>query len=116
MKLPWLALLFLASPAFVQSPAQQPVDPDQMFQLPDHFKQHAPGLGKLKPQPFLWGKPFRPIPRKILPPARPNDQQIDPEIIRQPPWHGESKGKNFAHHLYPDLKFLPLRRSPPASK
>jgi hypothetical protein len=65
---------------------------------------------------FLWNKPFRPIPRAIVPQSKPGNPQIDPKMIIRPPWRGESKGQDVAHRHYPDLKFLPLRRGAPAPR
>jgi hypothetical protein len=111
MKLRWFALLSLGTAALCQKPAQRPVDPDQLFQMPDEFSEHAPQLGKLKPQPFLWNKSI-PNPVLVVPRLKQNNQQIDPKIIIRPPGRSQPKGQDFAHHLYPDLKFLPLQRGP----
>ena len=117
MKLPWFALLSIGTAAFCQSNAQRPVNPDKLFQLPDKFAEQAPDLGRLKPQPFLWNNSILP-PRAIPPPRiKPDNRQIDPKIILRPPWRQpKQQGQDFAHHLYPDLKFLPLRRGPHVSR
>ena len=116
MRFPFLALLcmgaaaFPEAVAFCQASGPQKMDPDKLFQMPDKFAQQAPDLGKLKAQPFRWNKLIPGPPAIDTPRLRQNNPQIDPKIILHPPWHGSSKGHDFAHHLYPDLKFLPLQR------
>jgi hypothetical protein len=116
MKLWFLALLsmgttsFCGTAALCQSPGQQKIDPDKLFQMPGKFAQREPDLGKFRPQPFLWNKFVLPDPTLLVP--RQDSPQIDPKIIRHPPWRPQSKGHDFAHHLYPGLKFLPLQRGP----
>src|ERR1700748_1915750 len=107
MKLSWLALLSLGTAALCQSPAQRPVNPDKLFQMPEGFPQQAPQSDKGKPPHFFWNKSIQP-PRIIAPP-RPmlDNPQIDPKFLIHPPWHKESRGRDLAHHLYPNLKFLP---------
>ena len=113
MKLPWLALLSIGTAALSQSPAQRPVDPDKLFQMPKDFTEQAPPqLGQLKPQPFLWNKSILPHPGLFAPRPIRDNRQIDPKIIVRPPWQSQSKGRDVAHHLFPGLKFLPLQRSP----
>ena len=120
MKLPFLALLCMGAvcgPAvFCQSPGPQKIDPDKIFQMPDKFAQPAPDQDKLTQQPFQWDKLFPGPPAMLTPRPRTDNPQIDPKIILHPPWHGHSKGRDFAHHLYPDLKFLPLVREPRMSR
>lgn len=118
MRLPCLALLcmgtvaFCGTAAFCQSPEAKQIDPDKLFQMPDGFAQPAPDLGVPRPQPFRWDKVIPGHPAILTPRPEWNNPQIDPKIIVHPPWHGRSKGHDFAHHLYPDLKFLPLQRGP----
>ena len=113
MKLPWFALLCFASAALCQSPAPKKIDPDKLFQMPDKFAQHAPDFKMLKPMaPMTHEMTHDLILLKptILPPRPKLDSpQIDPRIILHPPWHSQSKGQDVAHHLYPNLKFLPVR-------
>jgi hypothetical protein len=111
MKLPWIALLSVGTAAFCQSPAQRPIDPDKLFQMPDKFAQPAPDLDRLRPQPFQWNKLIPGHSPILTPQPEWRNPQIDPKIIIHPPWHGQSKGQNVAHHLYPNLKFLPLQRA-----
>lgn len=115
MRLPWLALLSMGTAALCQSPDKQPLDPDKLFQMPHAFTQQAPDPDQFRPQPFLWDKSIRP--RKLVNPApRLINPQIDPKIIIHPPWHGNAKGRDFAHHLYPKLRFLPLQRRSPGTR
>ena len=102
--------------AFCQSPGPQKIDPDKMFQMPDKFAEPAPDLDKLRQQPLQWDKLFPGPAAMLTPRRRMGDRQIDPKIILHAPWHPQSKGRDFAHHLYPDLKFLPLRRGPSWSR
>lgn len=112
MKLSFLALLSMGTLALCQSPPQQKVDPDQLFQLPETFTQAAPNFGSLKPLPPMTDHLILPGPSIANPRRMLNNPRIDPEIIVRPPWHGQSEGHEFAHHRFPGLKFLPLRKSP----
>jgi len=124
MRSPYLALLYMGTAAicgaaaicgtavFCQSPEPKKVDPDKLFQMPGKFAQPGPDLGKPRLQPFLWNKLIPGHPTILGPRPEWKNPQIDPKIIIHPPWHGQSKGRDFAHHLYPDLKFLPLERGP----
>jgi hypothetical protein len=107
---------FCGTAAVCQSPGPRKIDPDKLFQMPDKFAQPAPDLDKLRPQPFEWNKLFPGRPSPLTPRPRRDAPQIDPKIILHPPWHGQSKGRDFAHHLYPNLKFLPLVRGPRMSR
>ena len=112
MKLPWLALLCFGTAAFCQSPAPKKIDPDKLFQMPDKFAQRAPDFKWLQPLPpmkhdWIMTRPPMDMQRPKL-----DSPQIDPKIIVHPPWRSQSKGQDVAHHLYPDLKFLPLNRGP----
>ena len=112
MRLPLLALLCCGTAAFCQAPAPQKIDPDKMFQMPEKFSQQAPDLGTLGSQAFRWNdSTILARPTIDTPNPKLNDPQIDPKIIVHPPWHGGSNGQDVAHHLYPNLKFLPLHRS-----
>ena len=111
MKLPWLALLSVGTAAFCQAPAQRPVNPDKLFQMPDRFAEN-PRWDKLPQRPFVWNKSILPPPNIVSPRPRLNNPQIDPKIIVRPPWQNQPKGHDFARHLYPNLKFLPLQRPP----
>lgn len=110
MKLAWLALLWFGVAAFGQSPSPKKIDPDKLFQMPDKFAHPAPDVGTLRRQPFPWNRLVPGHPSVLAPPPEWKNPQIDPKIILHPPWHSRAKGKDFAHHLYPDLKFLPLQR------
>lgn len=112
MKLPWLALLCFGTVAICQSPSPRKFDPDKLFQMPDKFAQHMPDFKTLKPLPPMKNELILPQPTVLSPRPKLNDPQIDPKIILHPPWHSQSKGQDVAHHLYPDLKFLPLERGP----
>ena len=113
MKLPLLAPLCAGTVAFCQSPAPQKVDPDTLFQIPKKFIEPAPpGFKTFKPLPpmkndFVF---TRPAILKTWPKL--NSPQIDPKIIVHPPWHSQSEGKDVSRHLFPYLKFLPLRHGP----
>ena len=114
MKLSWLALLSVSTAAFCQSPAQQKIDPDKLFQLPDKFTHAAPDFKTLKSLPpmkhdFIFVQPAIDLPR-----LKPDGPQIDPRIIVRPPWHGPSKGQDVSHNLFPHLKLMPIRRPGPA--
>ena len=113
MRTAWLALFCFGAAAFSQSPAPKKIDPDKLFQLPDQYAHPAPEFQMLKRLPPMKNELILPRPAIVSPPRNLNNRQIDPKIILHPPWHGLSKGKDFAHHLYPDLKFLPLRRARP---
>lgn len=113
MRTAWLALFCFGAAAFSQSPAPQKIDPDQLFQLPDEYTHLGPGFQVLKRLPPMTNELILPRPAIVVPPRNLNNPQIDPRMILHPPWHGQAKGQDFAHRLYPDLKFLPLRRARP---
>jgi len=106
------AAAFGETAAFCQAQEPQKIDPDKLFQMPDEFAQPAPDPGKLRPQPFQWNKLIPGHPSILTPRPGWRNPQVDPKIIIHPSWHGQSKGHDFAHHLYPDLRFLPLQRGP----
>jgi len=113
MRLSLLALLCVGTAAFCQSPAPQTVDPDKLFEMPKKFSPAERGFAKLQPQAFLWNtKTIFERPKELAPRPMLDSPQIDPKIIIHPPWHSQSKGKDVSRHLYPDLKFLPLRHGP----
>jgi hypothetical protein len=116
MRIPLLALLCMGTTAFCQSPGAQKIDPDKLFQLPDRFAQRAPDFKSLKPLPGMKNELIVPRPSVATPPAKLNNPQIDPKMIIHPPWRGQSRGRDFAHHLFPNLKFLPLQRRPLAPR
>ena len=112
MRLPWLALFCVGTGAFCQSPQGQKVDPDKLFQMPDKFTQSGPDFKTFKSPPPMKHDFILDRPPMVLPRMKPDSPQIDPKIIIRPPWHGQSNGQDVAHHLYPNLKFLPLQRGP----
>lgn len=120
MRLPLLALLSVATTAFCQSPTPQKVDPDKLFQMPEKFSEAAPDPSKPaivqkfrmdSVHPTLHMDVLRPGPNPVGPKL--NNPQIDPKIILHPPWKGDqSKGREVSRHLYPNLRFLPIRPGP----
>ena len=111
MRLPFLALLSMGTFAFCQSPEPQKIDPDKLFQLPGDFAEAAPDFRTLQLLPPLTNTMILSRPSTVTPRSKLNDPQIDPKIIVHPPWHHQPKGQDFAHHLFPGLKFLPLQKS-----
>jgi len=113
MKLPLLALLCAGTVAFCQSPAPQKVDPDKLFQMPKKFIEPAPpGFRTFKPLPPMKNDLILPRPTILTPRPKLYNPQIDPRIIVHPPRHSQSKGQDVSRHLFPGLKFLPLRHGP----
>ena len=111
------ALLLSASvPCFCQTAVQHPVDPDQIFRLPDRFQQPLRNFGK--PPSFavpLW---ITPPPHVVIPTQTPRigNPQPDTLIVRKPP------PNSFAHQeprtplaasIYPDLRLLPVESARP---
>ena len=119
MKLSWFALLcagtasLCGTAAFCQSPASRKIDPDKLFQMPQKFIQPAPDFKNLRSLPPMRNDLILQFPATVTPGIKPDGPQIDPRIILHPPWHGQSKGQDVAHRLYPNLKFLPIRPAGP---
>jgi hypothetical protein len=118
MKLPLLALLCAGTAAFCQSPAPHTVDPDKLFQMPERFSETAPDLRKPAISQKMMLTPMHPD-IVILPgPKNRGPQwknpQIDPRIILHPPLpkgEDQPQGEDVSHNLYPNLKFLPIRKA-----
>lgn len=108
MKLRWLALLTVASVAFSQPSGPQKIDPDKLFQLPEKFTHAAPDFGTFKSLPPMKHDLVLLRPTIDVPHFKPDDPQIDPGIIAHPP-KNKSQGLDYLPHLYPHLKFLPIR-------
>jgi hypothetical protein len=52
-------------------------------------------------------------PPVVTPRRKLDNPQIDPKIIQRPPWPAkgdELNGREMSHGIYPNLKFLPIRR------
>jgi hypothetical protein len=96
MRFPLLALLCAGTVGFCQSPGQQKIDPDKLFQMPDIFIHRVPDVEK--PQIF---KSLPPMEHKFilnqsmmfLPRMKPDAPQIDPKIKTGPLRRSGSKGQ-----------------------
>jgi hypothetical protein len=108
MRCAWLALFCFGAAAFSQSPAPQKIDPDQLFRLPENFVQHAPDFKTLKRLPPMGNHEIL-GPRAVIPRRDLNSSQIDPRMIIRPPWRSQTRGRDVASRIYPNLKFLPIR-------
>ena len=94
MRLSWLVLLCAATAAFCQSPTAPKMDPDKLFQLPDHFTGQAPDFVKFIPRPIKWNNLVMPPLGTVVPGLKLN-HEIDPKIIVRPPWENRSKEQDF---------------------
>ena len=113
MKVSLLALLLAGTAAFCQSPASPKVDPDTMFRLPEKFSQAAPEFKQWKSLPAVKNEVILAIPPAALPRPKMDNPEIDPKIILRPPWRSQPNGQDISRNLYPNLKFLPIRRGRP---